>query len=166
LCPRAVEQTFVKLKIIYKWQQILSVVSSFYVATSGENNHCVHHGLVVKQIKVCPENILEKGRGGFSQVNFQRGECTFCAYCVDHCPNNALQRTNGPPWQIKAHIDTQCLIKQGITCVTCHEHCELEAIQFSLDRVAIPTVNLEICNGCGACYQGCPVTAIIIKERA
>ncbi|RKZ42228.1 MAG: ferredoxin-type protein NapF [Gammaproteobacteria bacterium] len=117
-------------------------------------------------IKVCPENILEKGRGGFSQVNFQRGECTFCGYCVDHCPNNALQRTNGPPWQIKAHIDTQCLIKQGITCVTCHEHCELEAIQFSLDRVAIPTVNLEICNGCGACYQGCPVTAIIIKERA
>jgi len=116
-------------------------------------------------IKACPENILEKGRGGFPQVNFQRGECTFCAHCVDHCPNNALRRTNDPPWQVKAHIETHCLTKRGIICVTCREHCELEAIQFSLDRVATPTVSLETCNGCGACYQGCPVTAIIMDKN-
>ncbi|MDM8562072.1 ferredoxin-type protein NapF [Candidatus Marithioploca araucensis] len=115
-------------------------------------------------IKVCPEGILEKGRGGFPQVNFKRGECTFCGLCADHCPNNVLQRIeNIPPWQIKAYIETNCLAKQGVICLTCRENCELKAIQLPLSPVAVPIVNLEECSGCGACYQICPVTAITIR---
>jgi ferredoxin-type protein NapF len=117
-------------------------------------------------IKACPENILEKGRGSFPQVNFQHGECTFCGFCVEQCPNNTLQRRdNQPPWQLKAHIEAHCLAKRGIICVTCGESCEVEAIHFQLARVAVPEVNLEECNGCGACYQTCPVTAILMKNE-
>jgi len=115
-------------------------------------------------IKVCPETILEKGRGGFPQVNFQHGECTFCGLCVERCPNAALQRTDKPPWRLKAHIEAHCLAKRGVICVTCGENCEIEAIRFQLARVAIPEIKLEKCNGCGACYQTCPVTAISIRE--
>lgn len=50
-------------------------------------------------IKACPENILEKGRGGYPQVNFQHGECTFCERCVDQCPNDTLQKARTPPYQ-------------------------------------------------------------------
>ncbi len=116
-------------------------------------------------IKACPQSILEKGRGGFPQVNFKRGECTFCGLCTDRCFNKVLQQIEGaPPWQIKAYIETNCLAKQGIICVTCRENCEPEAIQFPLSHiVAVPIVNLEKCNGCGACYQVCPVTAITIR---
>jgi ferredoxin-type protein NapF len=116
-------------------------------------------------IKVCPENILEKGRGGFPQVNFKQGECTFCGICEQSCPNNTLQRLEDvPPWQVIAHVEENCLAKQGIICVICRENCELEAIQLPLSRVAVPIVNFEKCSGCGACYQTCPVTAITIQS--
>lgn len=115
-------------------------------------------------IKVCPETILEKGRGGFPQVNFQQGECTFCGLCVERCPNDTLQKTDEPPWQLKAHIEAHCLTKRGIICVTCRDSCEVEAIHFQQARVPLPEINLETCNGCGACYQTCPVTAITIRE--
>ena len=113
-------------------------------------------------IKACPEKILEIGRGHFPQINFQLGECTFCGLCVEHCPNDSLQQTDALPWQIKAHIEAHCLPKQGVICITCGENCEAEAIHFPLSRIAVPEVNHDKCTGCGACYQACPVTAIVI----
>ncbi len=114
-------------------------------------------------IKVCPENILVKGRGGYPQVDFQHGECTFCEQCVDHCPNNALQKSRTPPWTVKAHIENTCLTQQSVICFSCRDSCELEAIHFTMAKVPMPEVHFDECNGCGACYQACPVTAIVIN---
>jgi len=115
-------------------------------------------------IKACPENILEKGRGGYPQVNFQHGECTFCERCAEQCPNETLQLARTPPWSIKAHIETHCLTQQGVICFSCRDSCEVEAIHFSMAKVPMPDIYFDQCNGCGACYQACPVTAISLKE--
>jgi len=114
-------------------------------------------------IKACPENILRKGRGGYPQVNFQYGECTFCKLCVDQCPNETLQKARTPPWILKAHIKSNCLTQQGVICFSCRDTCEVEAIHFPIKSVSIPEVDFNQCNGCGACYQACPVNAIVIR---
>ena len=115
-------------------------------------------------IKACPENILEKGRGGYPQVNFQHGECTFCERCVEQCPNETLQTTRTPPWPLKSHIKNNCLTQQGVICFSCRDSCEVEAIYFTIAKVPIPDVHIDQCNGCGACYQAGPITAITIHH--
>ena len=115
-------------------------------------------------ITACPEKILEKGRGGYPQINFQYGECTFCKRCVEQCPNQSLQETRTPPWHLKAHINEKCLTQQQVICYSCRDSCEHEAILFAIAKVSIPTIDFDKCNGCGACYQSCPVTAIMMKN--
>jgi ferredoxin-type protein NapF len=125
-------------------------------------DHCERCG---ECVKACPENILEKGRGGYPQVNFQQGECTFCGRCADQCPNDTLQKARTPAWTIKAHIENHCLTQQDVICFSCRDNCESEAIYFNstIAKVPVPKVHIDECNGCGACYQACPVSAIIIK---
>jgi len=71
------------------------------------------------------------------------------------------QQALRPPWSIKAHIKNHCLTQQGVICFSCRDSCEVEAIHFTMAKVPMPDVHFDQCNGCGACYQACPVTAII-----
>ena len=60
-------------------------------------------------ISDCPQHILDKGRGGFPQVDFSRGECLFCGECVQTCTTGVLAgrspQGEGPaPWSVRARI--------------------------------------------------------------
>lgn len=116
----------------------------------------------------CPEKIIVKGRGGFPEIDFSRGECSFCAVCLDHCSDHALDRNtenDASPWTIKALVGDTCLALQGVVCVTCKEQCDARAIEMKHQRgaVAIPFIDNFLCTGCGACYQPCPVNAISLQ---
>lgn len=118
-------------------------------------------------IAVCPERILEKGRGGFPQVNFMRGGCTFCGACVEACASGAYRKDEqakpeGLAWRLKAQAKQSCLAFSQVVCRTCGEHCPENAIRFPpvLGGVARPEVNLALCTGCGACFAPCPNGAI------
>ncbi len=112
----------------------------------------------------CPEQILQMGSGGFPEVNFSLGECTFCADCVSACEASVFYSTLQVPWKNQAKIDNSCLVQQSVVCRSCAEQCEPEAIRFQLrlGGVAMPEIDLSRCNGCGACVSVCPTRAITV----
>ena len=115
-------------------------------------------------LTVCETNLLERGAGGYPQVNFQNGECSFCAACVQACPTGALaQQSGAAPWLLRASINTEsCLASRGVLCLVCGEHCATQAIHFprAAYAIATPILNQAACTGCGACVAPCPMDAI------
>jgi len=112
-------------------------------------------------LSACPEGILIIGSGGFPEVDFSRGGCTFCEECLHVCKPLALEAGDSP-WRIKAEILPNCLSLNAVVCRSCGEACEEEAIRFRLERggVARPVIDLGQCNGCGECYGVCPVKSV------
>lgn len=118
-------------------------------------------------LAACPEHIIVKGSGGFPQLSFSQGECTFCAECVNVCTQPLFQATDNEPWHQSAQIDTTlCMTFNGVMCRSCEDSCEPIAIRFrpALGGIAQPAVNLDSCNGCGACIRTCPTQAISVKR--
>ncbi len=118
-------------------------------------------------VKACPENIIEQGSGGFPEVNFQQGECSFCSDCVAVCEAPVFRPLDEEPWQQKAYIGEACIARKQVVCRSCGENCEPEAIQFRLKvgKVAEPEINLESCTGCGACVAVCPTQAVKVSQN-
>lgn len=119
-------------------------------------------------LRACPAHILYRGTFNFPFVNFQQGACSFCGECARVCPDGALVLHDNAPWSYKVSINQQCLALRGVECRSCAEFCDSRAIVFRLRKggVAQPQLQLENCNGCGACYAPCPVKAIEIKESS
>ena len=115
----------------------------------------------------CPTGIIRRGRGNYPRVDFERGECLFCGDCASACKTGALDRKlQLVAWSMVAEIDEQrCLAFKAIECRSCSDPCEQRAIRFDyrVGAVAIPRVDAQACNGCGACYAPCPVDAIQIN---
>jgi len=142
-----------------------------------------------KCIDACFDELIVKGRGGFPQMDFNKGGCDFCEDCLNVCEASALkklisspqssdsaidkteeevkQESSLPPWHIKANIDkTNCLSMNATICRSCGESCDSKAIKFELKLggVADPVLNLEQCTGCGACFSVCPVNVISLAS--
>jgi ferredoxin-type protein NapF len=116
-------------------------------------------------LKVCPENILVSGDGGYPTIDFGRGECTFCAECVTACQPQALvRREEAAPWAYKASINDACLPAKGVECRVCGDFCAVRAIVFTprIGGCALPQIDTQQCTGCGACLAPCPTRAIRI----
>jgi ferredoxin-type protein NapF len=115
-------------------------------------------------IDACPEKIIIKGDGGYPNINFDLGECDFCGKCAEICKEPIFTDTTELPWQKKALIETTCLANKNIYCRSCAESCEAQALTFQIGISAVPTIDHELCNGCGACVAPCPTKAIEVKE--
>jgi len=126
-------------------------------------------------IKSCQEKIIQPGQGGFPQIDFSQGACTFCGDCVRACRYAALSFSadpNQPPWSLSVEIKDDCLAMNGVVCRSCSERCDESAIRFQLQTGgrAQPSIDTELCNGCGDCFGICPSHSIKIRpltpERA
>ena len=115
-------------------------------------------------ITACEESILIRSDGGFPDIDFARGGCTFCGACANACRYGAIKNNGQPAWNLKVTVAPTCLEAKSITCRACGEACETRAIRFFL-RVgggADLRLDQDICTGCGACVAVCPVDAVTI----
>ncbi|NGZ15356.1 ferredoxin-type protein NapF [Vibrio aestuarianus] len=117
-------------------------------------------------LAACETQIITHGDGGFPTLDFRIDECTFCYQCADACPEPIFKPRTETPWLAKAAISRACLAEQNVECRTCSEACELMAISFKLHigKVAQPVINIDDCNGCGACVSLCPTSAISVNH--
>ena len=117
--------------------------------------------------RACPAAIVVAGAGGYPEVDFTRGECSFCGECAAACQPRALLRADGrPAWQLALTLGDGCIARQGVECRVCGESCGEGAIRFvpRIGGAALPLVAPERCTGCGACVAPCPAAAIDLKQ--
>ena len=141
---------------------------------------CAHLGLLMNLrfiescercddcITACPENILVRGDGGFPEVNFKLGECTFCTQCAQSCQAGSIQNfysnlhsdsssnrysIAAKAWNLDVSISSKCLSLNAVVCRACGDNCEPQAIRFQLKvgGISEPQITAEDCTGCGAC---------------
>ncbi|MCK6263905.1 ferredoxin-type protein NapF [Vibrio sp. ZSDE26] len=132
-------------------------------SSSNFVNDCTRCG---KCIENCENKIIIKGEGGFPTLDFSIDECTFCYQCAEVCPEPLFESQNSEPWRAEIVINDKCLAFKNIECRSCSEVCESRVIQFKpeLGKVAQPKLNLDECNGCGACVSVCPTSSINVRN--
>jgi ferredoxin-type protein NapF len=119
----------------------------------------------------CPENIIQKGDGGFPEVNFLKGECTFCQACVESCQQPLFAEralaSEINAWELDISIKGDCLAVNDVFCQSCQECCETEAISFKYINSSVPKpqIKLSDCTNCGACVAICPQSSIELTPK-
>ena len=132
-------------------------------------------------IAACPNGVLRPStdikRLMQPEMGFENGYCRpECTACGDVCPSGAIisiTREEKTSYHVGyASIDRElCVAEQGTKCGNCARHCPTGAIQM-IDNEEygnrIPTVDTEVCIGCGACENLCPsrpISAITVNGR-
>ena len=126
-------------------------------------------------VATCPSQILkpsltEWGLNGIMKpfMDFTKGFCVHeCRACTLVCPSDALRPLSVEEKKVEKigtaiFREDLCVVKTDETdCSACGEHCPVTAIEmlpYNMDKhLYIPHVHADICIGCGACENVCPV---------
>ncbi len=140
--------------------------------------HCTACQLCVAE---CPNNVLRPSasldRLMQPEMSFERGYCRpECTRCSEVCPTGAIRKISREE-KTRYHIGLAvvnrnlCVCENGTSCGNCAVHCPAGAIEMVSngdDMPPRPVVNENLCTGCGACENLCPVrplSAITVSGR-
>lgn len=118
-------------------------------------------------VSACPNGVLRPSASldSFMQpeMSFEHGYCRpECVKCSEVCPAGAIKPISAvekSSIQIGVAVwhKDNCLANKGEKCDNCARHCPVGAIaMIDYEGKRIPSVNTEMCIGCGACENLCP----------
>ncbi len=124
-------------------------------------------------IAACPNNIIHPAAGEYGidgvllpVLSFKHHFCGYeCNECTKVCPNDALKPLSKEEKQLAQIGEAQfylekCIVHtDGTDCGACDEHCPTKAITmipYGDTPLYIPSLNTELCIGCGGCEYICP----------
>ncbi|MDR2953754.1 MAG: 4Fe-4S dicluster domain-containing protein [Prevotella sp.] len=140
------------------------------LSVKNVKDHCTACQLCVS---ACPNNILvpSKKLEIFMQpeITFEDGYCRpECIECSLVCPTGAIKPITTADKSaisigLAVWIKDNCIVnRDDVQCDNCERHCPTGAITLIdrdpgySDSLKIPTVDKELCIGCGACENLCP----------
>lgn len=137
-------------------------------------------------VEACPNRIISPAFGEYGvhnlmlpTIHYKSQFCGFnCNVCSNVCPNGALK-----PLTVEAKRKVQvgrvefiaknCIVfKHKTDCGACDEHCPTKAITMKEWKgkpgLYFPTVNPDMCIGCGGCEYVCPESpkAMVVRPLA
>jgi len=137
---------------------------------------CIRCGQCVEACPYDTLRLLDITSGlhaGTPSFTAQTNPCWLCQghdslKCIDACPTNALSPVDDP-MDVRiglAVIDESiCYAYNGTMCRACWHACPYPDQALVYDELLRPTVNADVCTGCGLCEHGCPTeTASIVIE--
>ncbi len=116
-------------------------------------------------VDACPTHIVSLV-GNLPSLDFSAGQCTFCGACANACPEQVFQIAPLHRFAHIALITDICLAQNRVECQSCRDACPEQAIHFRPQAGGpfFPVLDNQVCNGCGACINVCPVAAIKVRE--
>ena len=118
--------------------------------------------------EICPRGVVyyyaegSSFAAGTPYLDFKDDYCDYCGECVIACPSGALNFERGEKELGKASVNkNNCVSDAGTICRYCEESCPEAAI--TVEPFKYPKLDLDKCNGCGACISPCVGDAIDIK---
>ena len=125
-------------------------------------------------VSACPNGVLRPSTDLAHllqpQMGYENGWCRpECTACSDICPTGAIlpvtreQKTAVHIGTAKVRLEMCVTVRDDVDCGNCSRHCPTGAIRMvKADgyKHQIPTVAEEICIGCGACENLCPVRPV------
>lgn len=113
-------------------------------------------------LKVCPFNAITMNSLGVAEIDVSR--CTGCGICIQECPKGIIESVpaNSPVHVLCKNIEPGKIVKPKckmgcIGCKLCEKVCESGAIKVEGN---IASIDYDLCNGCMACVEKCPVKVI------
>jgi ferredoxin len=123
-------------------------------------------------ISECPTGVLqpaflEYGLLGLMKprLDYRVAFCNFdCRRCGEVCPDGAIDLLDlaakhlAKIGEARFNKDKCVVVTNGTDCAACSEHCPTKAVSTIPygDNLRLPSLNDELCVGCGACEHVCP----------
>lgn len=120
----------------------------------------------------CPNGVLKTGSMLQPYMSYAEGYCRpECNVCSTLCPAGAITplaefEKLTVSWGTAHVTHEECLQSKGVKCLNCMRHCPVGAIRtVSVTgedgiKLLLSVVNEELCIGCGACENLCPVRPV------
>jgi polyferredoxin len=123
-------------------------------------------------ISECPTGVLQPAFGEYGflgimkpHMDFNVAFCNFdCVRCGEVCPDGAIDLLDLATKHLTKigeanfYPDRCVVLTNGTDCAACSEHCPTKAVSTVpyINNLRLPSLNKDLCIGCGACEFVCP----------